>query len=338
MTEQFAREQTTSNNPPTNVEVDTSYENDSSYGDEMNCTSSYSASLTSSVLEYRHENGRRYHKFRDGSYLLPNDELENDRLDMVHEMCLVMLHRKLYLAPIMNPQRVIDLATGTGIWAIDFADQHPQAEVIGCDLSPIQPTLVPPNLKFLVDDIESEWAYESKPFDFIHARFLALSIKDFGKLIKQCYRSVKPGGWVEFQDWDIRPFSPDGSLDGTALQQYYNEIIGAFEDAGYEVRPGIKLEQWFKDAGFVNIHVEKFVIPYGVWPKDPHLKKLGAWNQAQGETNGFEAVALAVLTRYKNWTKEEVTVLASKARADGRKRDIHMMHNFCVVYGQRPEN
>ena len=144
-------------------------------------------------------------------------------------------------------------------------------------------------MKFLVDDIESEWAYESKPFDFIHARFLALSIKDFGKLIKQCYRyvsgtfpclifgsltdnrSVKPGGWVEFQDWDIRPFSPDGSLDGTALQQYYNEIIGAFEDAGYEVRPGIKLEQWFKDAGFVNIHVEKFVIPYGVWPKDPHL-------------------------------------------------------------------
>ncbi|KAL1976522.1 hypothetical protein VTN31DRAFT_2804 [Thermomyces dupontii] len=27
--------------------------------------------------------------------------------------------------------------------------------------------------------------------------------------------------------------------------------------------------KWFKDAGFVNIHVEKFVVPYGVWPKDP---------------------------------------------------------------------
>ena len=39
---------------------------------------------------------------------------------MMHEMCLQILHRKLYLAPIKNPQRVIDLATGTGIWAIDF--------------------------------------------------------------------------------------------------------------------------------------------------------------------------------------------------------------------------
>ncbi|KAL1975347.1 hypothetical protein VTN31DRAFT_3739 [Thermomyces dupontii] len=94
--------------------------------------------------------------------------------------------------------------------------------------------------------------------------------------------------------------SPDGSLNGTALQQYYDEIYGAFEDAGYEVRPGPKLEQWFKEAGFVNIHVEKFVLPYGVWPKDPHLKKVGAWNQTQAEANGFEAGAMAPLTRFKN--------------------------------------
>ena len=39
---------------------------------------------------------------------------------MLHELCLLLLHQKLYLAPIKKPQRVIDLATGTGIWAIDF--------------------------------------------------------------------------------------------------------------------------------------------------------------------------------------------------------------------------
>jgi methylase of polypeptide subunit release factors len=33
---------------------------------------------------------------------------------------------------------VLDIGTGTGIWAIDFADEHPEAEVIGTDLSPIQ--------------------------------------------------------------------------------------------------------------------------------------------------------------------------------------------------------
>ncbi|KAL1990221.1 hypothetical protein VTN49DRAFT_6060 [Thermomyces lanuginosus] len=337
MTETSAEGQatTTASNAQPNVEVDTSYENDSSYGDEL---SSYTASLTSSVLDFRHENGRRYHKYRDGSYLLPNDESENDRMDMLHEIYLMVMHRRLYLAPIKKPQRVIDLATGTGIWAIDFADQHPQAQVIGCDLSPTQPTMVPPNVKFLVDDIESEWAYENDPFDYIHARSLSVSIRDFEKLMNQCYRSVKPGGWVEFQDWNGYPISEDGSLDGTALQRYYQEVYGAFETAGYEVAPGPKLEQWFKDAGFVNIHVEKFVIPYGVWPKDKHLKKVGAWFQAQAEANGFEALAMAALTRYKQWTKEEVIALSSQARADSRSRNIHTLFNFYVVYGQRPEN
>lgn len=39
---------------------------------------------------------------------------------MLHEIYLMVMHRRLYLAPIKKPQRVIDLATGTGIWAIDF--------------------------------------------------------------------------------------------------------------------------------------------------------------------------------------------------------------------------
>lgn len=34
---------------------------------------------------------------------------------------------------------ILDLATGTGQWAIEFADAHPEAVVVGTDLSPIQP-------------------------------------------------------------------------------------------------------------------------------------------------------------------------------------------------------
>lgn len=34
------------------------------------------------------------------------------------------------------------LYIGTGIWCIDFADQHPGADVLGIDLSAIQPSWV----------------------------------------------------------------------------------------------------------------------------------------------------------------------------------------------------
>lgn len=57
-------------------------------------------------------------------------------------------------------------------------------------------------------------------------------------------------------------------------------------------------------------------------------KKLGAWAQTGAEANSFEGIALALLTRYKQWTKEEVIPLASKARADSRKRDVHALFNL----------
>ena len=69
---------------------------------------------------------------------------------------------RLHQAPIGdNPQKILDLGTGTGIWAFDMAYAYPRAEILGIDLSPIQPGWVPPNCKFEVDDMELDWSYPS---------------------------------------------------------------------------------------------------------------------------------------------------------------------------------
>lgn len=52
---------------------------------------------------------------------MPNDEDEKERLDIIHAMMLEMMGGKLFLAPISrSPRHVLDLGTGTGLWAIDF--------------------------------------------------------------------------------------------------------------------------------------------------------------------------------------------------------------------------
>ena len=174
-------------------------------------SSTYTESLRSSLLEFIKENGRGYHKYAEGKYILPEDAREQDRLDMQHELFLITFDRKLSLAPIKTPiNDALDLGTGTGIWAIDFADQHPETQVTGVDLSPIQPGWVPNNCRFIVDDFDKEWAYKTS-FDFIHGRFLLTASADFPKLFTRSFASLRPGGWLEMHT------SPCPSCPMTAL-------------------------------------------------------------------------------------------------------------------------
>jgi ubiquinone/menaquinone biosynthesis C-methylase UbiE len=66
-------------------------------------------------------------------YGLPIDEQELDRIDMSHAKCLMILEKKLFLAPMTkNPQRILDLGTGTG-W-ISSSRTLSLAEIIFRDL------------------------------------------------------------------------------------------------------------------------------------------------------------------------------------------------------------
>lgn len=76
-------------------------------------------------------------------------------------------------APIREPEllNVLDIGTGTGAWAIEFAEMHPDVRVFGTDISIIQPLYVPPNCQFVREDSEEEWVF-TFPFDYIHLRMM----------------------------------------------------------------------------------------------------------------------------------------------------------------------
>jgi trans-aconitate methyltransferase len=152
------------------------------------------------------------------------------------------------------------VGTGTGIWALDFGDENPGSEVVGTDLSPIQPSWVPPNVKFYIDDAESEWVYSPhERFDLIHARGLSGAINDWEKLCAQCYENLHPGGWLEFQEPMAWVESDDGSIEHAVnlrnWQQLCNDAAAQF---GKVIKVGHLLKERLLAAGFVHVH-EKIV-------------------------------------------------------------------------------
>lgn len=120
---------------------------------------------------------------------MPNDVAEHERLELQHRAMFIASGGRLFHSPLTNLQNVLDLGTGVGIWAIDVADAHPEAIVTGIDLSPIQPTLAPPNVKWEIDDAEDDWTWPPDHFDLIYSQFmLSGSIADFRKYFRQAFR------------------------------------------------------------------------------------------------------------------------------------------------------
>lgn len=144
-------------------------------------------SLDPEAFELIEEDGRLYQD--PDMNPLPIDQRELARMATQHLLCLLALGGKLVTCPTEDAKRVLDLGTGNGDWAIQFADEHPHSTVVGVDMSPVQPLWIPPNCRFEIDDIGQEWSWRSE-FNLVFARNLAGCIQDPQTLIYQAYRYV----------------------------------------------------------------------------------------------------------------------------------------------------
>ncbi|KAK2055104.1 methyltransferase domain-containing protein [Colletotrichum caudatum] len=292
---------------------------------------SSTASVTSSILEYRLENGRTYHNHTEGKYAMPNDERENDRLDLQHNLMLLTIDDRLGMAPPNDKDskvgRVLDVGTGTGIWAVDFGDEHPEAEVIGVDLSAVQPAFVPPHVYFQIANVEEDWTF-SRPFDYIHSRLMTGGIQNWDRYLKKCFDNLNPGGYLELIDADGVPVSDDGTLTKeSSLSRGFDLLADAAAALGVPFEKFSRMEGALKGTGFEDVRVQRFKWPTNSWPRDAKHRELGIWNYENVAPN-IEGIFMAPYTRGLGWTKEEVMVMAMNGRKDCGDRSIHAYFNM----------
>ncbi|KAK3946518.1 S-adenosyl-L-methionine-dependent methyltransferase [Pseudoneurospora amorphoporcata] len=302
---------------------------------------SSTASLSESIFKYRTIHGRTYHsEIGNADSWEPNDAAHIDALEVAHHACMIAIGHKLYLSPLEKDKvkKVVDIGTGPGAWVIDFADEFPNAEVIGTDITPIQPSWVPPNCKFELDDCNGEWTWPDNTFDFIHCRMMFGIVTDWYDLFRQAYRTSKPGGWVESFAKCSTFMSDDGSVKANSAMSQWAKVWNAGgEKTGrtFMVYDHDLQRKGMEKAGFVDITVKEFYIPVGVWHKDKELAEKGLWWKMLMETD-LEGYLNYIFNVVMGWTPEETAVYAKHLRKELNDPNIHAYFKARTVYGRKP--
>ncbi|KAH7163411.1 S-adenosyl-L-methionine-dependent methyltransferase [Dactylonectria estremocensis] len=300
------------------------------------------ASITSSILEYRNINGRKYQSSKTTEYWAPTDEKHIEGLDLSHHVALLLMEDKLFLSPITeNPQKILDVGTGTGIWAIDVADEYPSADVVGFDISAVQPSWVPPNCRFQIDDAQLDWTFKEDEYDLIHMRYLYGGIDDWDKLYGQAFRHVKPGGWVESTEIDLETRSENTNIskDDSHIFRQWRDLFFAAGDKinrTFKIARDGQMEAKMRAAGFVDVRHRQWKVPIGGWPRDPKLKRVGHYN-GMFIDQSLDGFAVFPIGEILGWTFEEVTLLVTQMRRAIKDPKALPYYTVHTVIGRKPE-
>ncbi|EEH49766.1 uncharacterized protein PADG_05845 [Paracoccidioides brasiliensis Pb18] len=280
---------------------------------------SSSKSLSEHIIEDILENGRRY---CNETYFMPNDEAEQTRLTIVHQIYLIIYNGELTKTKLPpETARIFDIGTGTGDWALAMGELYPDAEILSVDISVFDSdtvSIAPPNVFFQIDNVEcGEWGYH-QPSHFIHIRGLSGGIADWPALYRKAFQNLEPGGSIEVTDVDFTSglLNAHNAPANSYLSIFTAAIRSAADVAGYPCDLQHLRVSALAAAGFVQIRTHNIEVPIGTWREgDPRGNTLGKMVLIV-LLEGLEAMSMRSLTKYVGWTPEGVRDLCDKVKME----------------------
>jgi hypothetical protein len=160
---------------------------------------------------------------------------------------------------------------------------------------------------------------------------LSGAIKDWPGLLAKCYEYLNPGGWIEVAEFEVLVHSYNNTMENApCIQKWQKGLDEAANKFGRRMDVAINLRQWIRDANFVNVVEQKITVPTGTWPKDKHMKTLGAY-QLLNMLDAASSYGQAHFTRVLGWSAAEYEVLSAKVRAELKDPKLQLYSDLYVI-------
>ena len=257
-------------------------------------------------------------------YLLPKDAQEDQRLNFQH----FVLYRTIsnhYLAPLSpTTATILDVGTGTGIWASDMAQLFPQAHIIGVDVALTSlPRPLPTTCLFSQANVLQGLPFPDQQFEFTHQRLLVAAIPaaHWPAVIRELVRVTRPGGWIELLE--VGDTIQNAGPATARLLTWMTTISKAF---GFEMEVLRHLGDLLTQEGCQSVEAQNIPIPLGSW-----AGSVGDMMKAD-VLRGYSALKDSYCPRSQT-PPEKFDAMVQAAAAEWEEN--HASYMFHAAYGRR---
>ena len=121
-------------------------------------------------------------------------------------------------------------------------------------------------------------------FDYIHGRAMGGVIANWSKFHAECFKHLKPGGWLEIQDYETVFSCDDGTMkDDCWMVRWADEMNKGATKFGKDYNIIGKQRQLMIDAGLVNIRSQMINVSPLTGRVTTVLMRVGTdWSMGQG--------------------------------------------------------
>lgn len=260
------------------------------------------------------------------SYPLAKDRREIWRLNLQHRLVKKALGQRNFCAPVHDPDAILDVGCGTGIWPLEVAQHFRQArQVVGIDkylelsqklhrVESSRPNAdIPENLSFQEVDALKPLPFDDETFDFVHGRFIApfIPLSQWPQVLGEMVRVLRPEGWIEIAEAEL-------SINDGPLLKEVNQALNALTEKLGIGLVAMLLPDWLRGMKLSSVQHRRVL--------------LSGKDLAKNVSEAMHSFA-PVLLKQKVIAKERLDVILAGFEEEALKFDIKLP--VVVTWGQK---